>query len=171
MQSAFAVLLSVAALSLSTGSVAAVFKCVEDGKTVYQGTPCPVRAPAGTPEPAKHSPDEGAAGNTDGASKAAGDIRSRSQSDPALRERRLSEIEYQLGQTEREVANYRRAMQDELAPLERRKRLASGSSAGAADVKSISADIAGVEEKYRARMQLSQDHAAALQKEADGLRK
>jgi hypothetical protein len=121
-----------------------VFRCVEAGKTVYQGTPC--RAQGQAVDMTHARVPEGAA------DKANAEL-DRLRTSAAAQEsaQRSIESSAEIGRLERQLAGYERAEEAELAPLRSTLGYMSFNMAGAAW------ERAGAEESIRKKMQTVTD--------------
>ena len=147
---------------------AEVFKCTEDGKTVFQDKPCRGSGTAIIVKPASGS----APGDNDGASpEAPPEARLKEHVRSMELERKQREIEYAIRDNENDIQGYQSQMERELAGLQRKKSLARNNLAGAPWEQSISAEMQAVSEKYRTRIQISRDRLTQLRKDAGELRK
>jgi predicted RNase H-like nuclease (RuvC/YqgF family) len=149
-----------------------VFKCVENGKTVFQGTPCRgdgakvVIKPANGTEVGSENP-----GKPD-ASASAPTLTKLKQSVAAMEvERKQREIGYDIRDLERDIDRYQSAMERELAALERKKSRANNNLAGATWEQSISTEMQAVTTKYQSKIQVAQQRIAQLRQQADELSK
>src|SRR6266496_4431309 len=93
-------------------AIAEIYKCVQDGKTLYQDQPC--RGAASTMvvvSPETSGTGTAATGSDERLS------RLRANVNEMARERRKREIAYEVGGLEREIAGYERTENSELAAL------------------------------------------------------
>jgi hypothetical protein len=140
---------------------AEVFKCTEDGKTVFQDKPCRGSGTAIIVKPASGS----APGDNDGASPGTPpEVRLKEHVRSMELERKQREIEYAIRDNENDIQGYQSQMERELAGLQRKKSLANNNLAGATWEQAVS-------EKYRTRIQISRDRLTQLRKDAGELRK
>lgn len=162
-----AALFAAALLAFSTTPALAVNKCVDDaGKVVYQSAPCPTAskgseitlqkaAPAAVVSPAD-----------------AEELNRIQQTAGAMeRERKLKEINRDIGRAETQIAEYRQAMSQELNDLQQKKLSANNNLAGATWEQSISAEMSAVSQKYDALIRTEQTRIERLRADADQLRK
>jgi len=84
-------------------------------------------------------------------------------------ERQLRDIDYEIKNLEREVDGYQSAMDGQLVALQRKKSLAKNNLAGATWEQSISTEMQAISERYRTRIQITQDRIVSLHKQADDL--
>lgn len=150
-------------------AIGEIYKCVQDGKTVYQDQPCRGAGSAivvAPPEPRGITPT--ATGSEEQLT------RLRASVSEMARERRKREIAFEVSGLEREIAGYERAEKIELAALAE-KRDYNYNDRNAARwqretvLQSIDAEIRSVTEKYATMKQAARDRVLRLQKEvADG---
>jgi hypothetical protein len=150
-------------------AIGEIYKCVQDGKTVYQDQPCRGAGSAivvAPPEPRDITP--AATGSEEQLT------RLRANVSEMARERRKREIAFEVNGLEREIAGYERAEKIELAALAE-KRDYNYNDRNAARwqretvLQSIDAEIRSVTEKYATMKQAARDRVLRLQKEvADG---
>jgi hypothetical protein len=164
--------LFIVALSVvsAKGAVAATYKCVGGGKTTYQAAPCKGEGQKISVKPANGSQEVSEATKTSGTPSAPSTAALRANVDAMARERRLREIDHDLDATDREIAGYQSGMEQEMAALERKKLYANNNLAGATWEQSISAEMQAVSDKYKVKIQIAQDRASTLRKEAEQLR-
>ncbi|MBK8754760.1 MAG: hypothetical protein IPL99_25360 [Candidatus Competibacteraceae bacterium] len=162
-----AALVTAALLAFWVTPTRAVNKCVEDtGKVVYQSAPCPTTsqgsemtlqkaAPAAVVSPAD-----------------ADELKRIQQTAGAMeRERKLKEINRDIGRAEDLIASYRQSMSNELNALQQKKQRANNNLAGATWEQSISAEMSAVSQKYDALIRTEQTRIERLRADADRLRK
>jgi hypothetical protein len=156
--------LLVAALA-PCSAIGEIYKCVQDGKTLYQDQPCRGAGSAIVvvpPEPRDIAP--AAAGSDEQLA------RLRASVSEMARERRKREIAFEVSGLEREIAGYERAEKIELAALAD-KRDYNYNDRNAARwqrdwaLQSIDAEIRSVTEKYATMKQAARDRVLRLQKE------
>lgn len=162
-----ACLLSVVMLSLTTGPAMAVNKCVnEHGQVVYQSVPCPTTA-KGSEITLQKAPPAPVTSPTD-----AEELKRIQQTASTMeRERRLKDIDREIGSAEGLITNYRQAMNNELSALQQKKQLANNNLAGATWEQSISAEMSAVTQKYDTLIRNQQTRIERLRADADSLRK
>lgn len=151
-------------------SNAEVFKCVEDGKTVFQDKPCRGAGSAITVIPANQSVEKSKA--SEAADKPADESvmsRTKSHIETIERDRRKRDAEYELRDidgaiqnAERLVLSYQGDQEVELAALRVKKSQANNNLAGAVWEQSISAEMQAVAEKYKSKIQIIQDRLSQL---------
>jgi len=86
------------------------------------------------------------------------------------RDRRLLEIDREIGNLESRIDSDRSAMSNEMARLKRKKAFAANNLAGATWERSISEEMSAVAAKYDAMIRSSQSRIDQLRKEEDRLR-
>jgi uncharacterized protein DUF4124 len=153
-------LLLASAMTCSFGASAAnVYKCVEGGKTVFQGVPCRGDGAAITVAPANGTVIAEPAAPAASASAAAGASDSVSRMKDHVKsmeaDRKKREHEYTLNQIslatrepEAAINNEQSAMNAELAALRGKKLAANNSLAGATWEQSISSEMQAITQKY-----------------------
>jgi hypothetical protein len=141
-----------------------VFRCVEAGKTLYQGTPC--RAQGQTVDMTHARVPEGAA------DKANAELdRLRASAAAQESEQRSIESSAEIGRLERQLAGYERAEEAELAPLRSALGYMSFNMAGAAweragAEESIRKKMQAVTDQYESKKQLVRERIARLRGQA-----
>lgn len=164
-----------AALTAWTTAVGAgeVYKCVEDGKTVFQDVPCsgsgakvsvkPANAPT-SPATDSPAPKDSAPPSQTALSKLKQNVEAMEN------ERRQRENEYEIRGLENDIYSYESRMEIELTALQRKKAYAANNLAGATWEQSISTEMEAVSEKYRTRIQIAQDRITQLEREVEDLK-
>ncbi len=145
-------------------AAAGMYKCVEDGKTVFQDRPCAGSGSAITVTPAN---------STVAPENASGKVQPEPRSVTKLRdnvrtlesERKQRELAYAIRDAEREVDAYQAQMDRELAALQQKKILAANNLAGATWEQSISTEMQAVSDKYKTKIQITRDRILHLQKQ------
>ncbi len=167
MMKQYTVFLSAVVLTLITAPAAAVNKCVDDaGKVVYQSAPCPATA-KGSEITLQKAPPAPVTSPAD-----AEELQRIQQTASAMeRERRLKEIDREMGSAEGLIADYRQKMNSELSALQQKKQLANNNLAGATWEQSISAEMSAVTQKYDTLIRNQQTRIERLRADADLLRK
>jgi uncharacterized protein (DUF305 family) len=151
-------------LSANAGA-AEVYKCVENGKTIFQGTPC-----AGTGNKVTVKPANGTSvstrQDTDQPSKTAKPTVSKlKQNVEAMEiERRQRDIAYEVRDLERDIDHYQSAMDRELGALDKKKVYAKNNLAGATWEQSISTEMQAVTSKYQSKIQVAQERITQLRR-------
>ena len=143
-----------------------IYKCVQDGKTLYQDQPCRGAGSAtviASPEMSDTTP--AVTGNDERL------LRLRANVDEMARQRRKREIAYEIGGLEREISGHERAENIELAALTDKKRYNNNDVNTASwerewVLKSIEMETRSVAEKYAALKQAARDRVSRLRKEA-----
>jgi hypothetical protein len=142
-----------------------VYKCVQDGKTLYQDQPC---RGAGSAIVVKSPGTSGASPTATGDQERL--TRLKAYVDDMSRERRKREIDFEISGLEREIGSYERAENIELAALTDKKGY-TYSDLNAAPwqkesvLKSIDTEMRSVQEKYAAMKQVARDRVSRLKKE------
>ena len=146
-------------------AIGEIYKCVQDGRTLYQDQPCRGTGAAivvTSPETSGTNP--AVSGSDERLS------RLRANVSEMARERRKREIAYEVGGLEREIAGYEKAESIELATLSDKKRY-NNNDANAARwqrewvLQNIDMEIRSVTEKYATMKQAARDRVARLRKE------
>jgi hypothetical protein len=146
-------------------AIGEIYKCVQDGKTLYQDQPCRGAGAAivvASPEASGTGP--AVTGSDEQLS------RLRANVNEMARERRKREIAYEVSGIEREISGYERAENIELATLTDKKRY-NNNDVNAAGwqrewvLKSIEMEMRTVTEKYAAMKQAARARVSRLQKE------
>jgi len=151
-------------------SFAEVFKCVEDGKTVFQDKPCRGAGSAITVVPANQSVEKSKL--PEAANQPADESvmsRTKSHIDTMQRDRQKRDLEYEIRDidsaiqnAEREISNLQRGLDAELALLSAKKGYANNNLAGATWLQSISSEMQATSEKYKVKIQPIQDRITLL---------
>jgi uncharacterized protein DUF4124 len=146
-------------------AVAEMYKCTEDGKAVFQDTPCRGSGSAITVKPAS--------GNTSDSSVFS---RTKANVSEMERERRQREIAYEIERLERVIRGYERSQDAELTVLRYKKSYAENNFAGAtwersALEQSISTEMQAVTEKYKTKIQVARDWITQLRRDGSEIGK
>ena len=159
-------ILATALLTIITAPASAVNKCVNDaGQVVYQTAPCPATA-KGSELTLQKAPPPAAASAVD-----AEELKRLQQTAGKMeRDRKLTEIDREIGRLEGQIVNHRSAMSDQIANLQRKKQFANNNLAGATWEQSISDEMSAVSQKYDALIRNDQSQIAVLRADADRLR-
>ncbi|MCC8991749.1 MAG: DUF4124 domain-containing protein [Streptococcus sp.] len=159
-------LLSAALLTLITTPVAAVNKCVNDaGQVVYQTAPCPATT-KGSELNLQKAPPPSATSAAD-----AEELKRLQQTAGKMeRDRKLTEIDREIGRLEGQIIEHRSAMSDQIANLQRKKQSANNNLAGSTWEQSISDEMSAVSQKYDALIRNDQSQINLLRADADRLR-
>jgi predicted RNase H-like nuclease (RuvC/YqgF family) len=147
---------------------AEVFKCIEDGKTVFQDKPCRGAGMAIAIKPASGSAQTA---NDSAPYEERPETRLKEHVRSMELERKRREIEYAIRANESEIQGYQSQMERELTSLQNKKGGAKNNLAGAKWEQSISMEMQTVSAKYRTKIQVSQDRIAQLRKDAGELKK
>jgi len=160
-------LLPAALFTLLTSPAGAVNKCVnEHGQVVYQSASCPTASKGSeiTLQKATPAPVVSPAN--------AEELKRIQQTANAMeRERKLKEIDREIGDAEGLIADYRQAMSNELSALQQKKQRANNNLAGATWEQSISAEMSAVSQKYDALIRTEQTRIERLRTDTEQLRK
>jgi len=156
---------------LCSNATADIYKCVEDGKAVYQDQPG--RGPGSTiavRPPASRSPDATSTAAQDSLS------RLRVQVTAMEQERRKREISSEIERLGRDIQDYERAQDSELRALREKQGYANFNQPGALWERgwldqSIASEMRDVTESYTAKIQAAQDRIAQLRKEESAIGK
>ena len=154
-----------AAALIPCSAVAEIYKCVQDGKTLYQDQPC---RGAGSGIVVTSPDTKGTGPAATGGEEQL--TRLKAYVNEMARERRKREIAYEIGGLEREISGYERAESSELAALSDKKGYNYYNLAAAAwqrewVLKNIDLEMRSVTEKYAAMRQTARDRVSRLQKE------
>jgi hypothetical protein len=155
----------IVALLSSSPAVAEIYKCVEDGKTIYQDQPCRGAGSAITLTPAVSEVDVTATDREESASRMKAQVNEMAQS------RRKRDIAYEIDSLERNLRDYERAENAELASLRDEKNYIDHNYAGAVWEREqvqgvVATKMQSVTKKYATMKQVARDRASQLRKEA-----
>jgi hypothetical protein len=144
--------------------VAEIYKCVQDGKTLYQDQPCR----GGSSAIVVISPE--ASGSSPAATDEERLTRLKASVNEMARERRKREIAYEIGGLEREISGYDRAENTQLGALTDKKRYNDNDINMArwqkeTILRDIDMEMRSVTEKYATMKQAARDRVSRLQKE------
>jgi Domain of unknown function (DUF4124) len=155
-------------------ALAEMYKCVENGKTTFQGTPCvgagatvsvtPANGSSSSPQPSPAS-DKSQPPEQSSLAKTKDHVRSMEL------ERRLRENAYEIENLESKIRGYQSGLDRDLAALRRKKAYAENNLAGATYEQSISTEMQSVSDRYKVNIQIAQDQMSQLRSEASELRK
>jgi hypothetical protein len=154
----------VAAL-IPCSAVAGIYKCVQDGKTLYQDQPCRGAGSATVvASPDTNATRPAVAGSEERMT------RLKAYVNEMARDRRKREIAYEISGLGREIGDYERAENTELAALTDKKgynyyNLAAAPWQREWVLKSIDMEMRSVTEKYAALKQAARERVSRLQKE------
>lgn len=145
---------------------AALFKCVEDGRVTYQGTPChgsgsELNIP---PEEIAPSSDKGTA--TDPSAIAA---RFDEQSKQLGLEHRLRDINYEEQKLAADAAGYQSQMNSELDALQQKKDFWEKQLGGKTQAQAVANEMQSISNKYQPLIKSAQDNLSKLNKEKDSI--
>ena len=155
----------IVALLSSSPAAAEIYKCVEDGKTIYQDQPCRGAGSAITLTPAVSEVDATAADREESASRMKAQVNEMAQS------RRKRDIAYEIDGLERNLRDYERAENAELVALRGEKNYNNNNYAGALWQREqmqevVTTKMQAVTKKYAAMKQVARDRVSQLRKEA-----
>ena len=155
----------IVALLSSSPAVAEIYKCVEDGKTIYQDQPCRGAGSAITLTPAVSEVDVTATDREESASRMKAQVNEMAQS------RRKRDIAYEIDGLERNLRDYERAENAELVALRDEKNYNDHNYAGALWEREQKQEVVAtkmqtVTKKYATMKQVTRDRVSQLRKEA-----
>ena len=155
----------IVALLSSSPAVAEIYKCVEDGKTIYQDQPCRGAGSAITLTPAVSEVDVTATDREESASRMKAQVNEMAQS------RRKRDIAYEIDGLERNLRDYERAENAELVALRDEKNYNDHNYAGALWQREqmqevVTTKMQAVTKKYATMKQVARDRVSQLRKEA-----
>ena len=128
-------------LTLAMSAAADVYRCEQDGQTVFSDSPCGENAEnLGDVEAPKP-------GGSMGSGLSDEFFNERSQ------ERGLKHIDNEIDDLQEQKANMRQAMQQELNQVTRKRRMANNNLAGAVWENSLAKDKQAIQDKWRSRIQ------------------
>ena len=155
-----------ALLALMAAPATAINKCVNDaGQVVYQTAPCPTTAKSSELTLQKAS-QPSATSATD-----AEELKRLQQTAGKMeRDRKLTEIDREIGRLEGQIVEHRSAMSDQIASLQQKKQSANNNLAGATWEQSISDEMSAVSQRYDALIRNDQSQIAVLRADAERLR-
>lgn len=159
---------------VSSAGAGEVYKCIEDGKTVFQGVPCHDSGTKLTVKPANRAPSPATASTAQegGPSPSLSSLAKLRQNVEMMEnERRQREDTYAIEGLEIDIETYEAAMDAELAALQRKKMYAANNLAGATWEQSISTEMQAVSDKYRTRIQIAHDRIVQMQRDLDDLKR
>ena len=157
---------ALAILPLATAT-AATYKCVEDGKITYQGTPCKGEGSAINvipPEDAAAAANKGTA--TDPSAVAA---KFDAQTKQLANEHRMRDIDYETKKLEAEISEYQSAMKSELDDLQQKKDYWKNQLGGSMREQAMADEMEKTAKKYEEKIQAVQDKINELNKEKTDL--
>lgn len=141
---------------------AATYKCVDEGQTTYQATPC-----KGAGSAINVIPHDDAAGYVKGTETDPGTTAAKfdEQSKEFIREQRLRDINYETQKLEAEISGYQSAMQSELDTLQQRKDFWDKQLGGKTQAQNVADEMRLVTDKYQSMIKTAQDKLSELNKE------
>src|SRR6266550_1409715 len=148
----------------SSPAAAEIYKCVEDGKTIYQDQPCRGAGAAITLTPAVSEVDVTATDREDSASRMKAQVNEMAQS------RRKRDIAYEIDGLERSLRDYERAENAELAALRDEQNYNNHNYAGALWEREqkqnfVTTKMQSVRKKYASLKQVARDRVSQLRQE------
>ncbi len=161
------------AMLVAPHAVAEMYKCSENGRTVFQEHPCKggggeikVRPQSGEAQPTRP------AGNNLTGQAAPDDRLSAQQAQLAAMEksRKSREVEFQIKVSEREIRDLEREQERELEALREKKAYARNNLAGATWEQSISTEMQSVVERYKSRIGMVNSRIDRQRKELEALK-
>ena len=153
-----------AASLITFPAAAGMYKCVEDGKTIFQDRPCAGSGSAITVTPANSVvAPENSSGKAPAEPNSVTKLRDNVRTMEG--ERKQRELAYAIRDAEREVDAYQSQMDRDLAALQQKKVLAKNNLAGATWEQSISTEMQAVSDKYKTKIQITRDRILHLQKQ------
>lgn len=157
-------LLFIAALTICPfGSAGAkVFKCVEDGKTIYQKDPCRGSGSEIDVVPANEPLSSGKETATDQSALTA---KRNNQARAITLERRVRDIDYEIRNLEADISKYQADMKAEMEVLQQKKEFWKNKLGGSTWEQNTSNEMQSVSESYRLKIQAAQDNLSQLNKE------
>ena len=157
-------LLFIAALAICPfGSVGAkVFKCVEDGKTIYQKDPCRGSGSEIDVVPANEPLPSGKETATDQSALTA---KRNNQARAITLERRVRDIDYEIQNIQRDISKYQAEMKAEMEALQQKKEFWKNKLGGSVWEQNVAAEMQSVSESYNLKIQAAQDNLSQLNKE------
>jgi len=149
-----------------------MYKCIGNGTTLYQGTPCAGPGSTITLKPANGTPASGpeavpgsVSGDQSPEAKAKEHVRSMEL------ERKQKDADYEIEKAESELRHLQADLDRDLDKLKIKKQYAKNNLAGATYEQSISTEMQAVSERYKTNIQITQDKLGRLRGEAADLRK
>lgn len=152
---------------------AEMYKCSENGKTVFQEHPCKGGGGEIKLKPQSgEAPPPPPAGNATAGQTPPGDRLSAQQAQLASMEksRKSREIEFQIRASEREIRDLEREQERELEALREKKAYARNNLAGATWQQSISTEMQSVVERYKTRIGMVNSRIDRQRKELEALK-
>ena len=149
-----------------------MYKCIENGTTVYQGTRCTgpgsvvtLKPANGTPASVSEAIPASLPDEQSPAAKAKEHVRSMEL------ERKQKDADYEIEKAESELRHLQADLDRDLDKLRIKKQYAKNNLAGATYEQSISTEMQAVSERYKTNIQITQDKLGRLRAEAADLRK
>lgn len=163
-------LISLLALLPLASASATTYKCVEDGRVSYQGTPC--KKGTGSAVNVVPADDASAVAASKGTETDPNAITARFEAEAKAMaaERRLREINYESQGLEKEISQNKAAMKSELDTLQEKRDYWKRQPGGANWAQGTELEMQLVAEKYKTKIKAAQDKLDDLNKEKNELR-
>ena len=145
---------------------AKVFKCVENGKTIYQNYPC---RGSGSEINVVPATDPMSSGEDAAIAQDALTAKRNSQAKTLIFESRLRDIDYEAQNLKANINKYNTDMNAEIKALREKQELWKNNLGGATWEQNIEAEIQAVSEKYQLQIQTAQDRLSQLNSEKDDI--
>lgn len=145
---------------------AKVFKCVENGKTIYQNYPC---RGSGSEINVVPATDSMSSGEDAAIAQDAITAKRNSQANVLILERRLRDIDYEAQNLKADINKYNTNMNAEIKVLRERQESWKNKLGGATWEQNIEAEIQAVFEKYQLQIQTAQDRLSQLNSEKNDI--
>lgn len=158
--------------AFTSSSYAEMYKCTEEGRTIFQERPCQGKGGAITVRPATGDapPQSATTANAASGSSSSSAAKTAETATMLQRDRQMRELGYQIDDTEREISKLEAGMDAELATLRNKKSLARNNLAGATYEQSISTEMQSITEKYKTKISTVQMKLESLKKDRESLR-
>lgn len=148
-------------------------KCMVNGAMVIQDSPCRVARPAKPVTPASGQPVTPASGQlvapspvSQGASAAQSDLaRQKAFVAKAAKDRQVSDLQYEIARSEKNINSLRATLAEELAALERQKSGANNNLAGATYLNSLANERQAVTARYEVDINTQRDRLKQLRED------
>ena len=145
---------------------AKVFKCMENGKTIYQNYPCRGSGSEINVVPATDSMSSGKDAAT---AQDALTAKRNSQAKTLTLERRLRDIDYEAQNLKADINKYNTNMNAEIDALRAKQEFWKNKLGGSTWEQNTEAEIQAVFEKYQLQIQTAQDRLSQLNSEKDDI--
>ena len=143
-----------------------VFKCVENGKTIYQNYPC---SGSGSEINVVPATDSMSSGGDAAIAQDALTAKRNNQANVLILERRLRDIDYEAQNLKADITKYNTDMNAEIKALREKQELWKNNLGGATWERNIEAEIHAVFEKYQLQIQTAQDRLSQLNNEKNDI--